>query len=49
MRFVAFYFALLSVLGLVAGAQDPSNAAVEGKVQYLFKIFGNVNAAEIMP
>jgi ketosteroid isomerase-like protein len=39
MRFVAFYFALLSVLGLVAGAQDPSNAAVEGKIIALEKLW----------
>jgi ketosteroid isomerase-like protein len=39
MRFVAFYFALLSVLGLVAGAQDTSNAAVEGKISALEKLW----------
>ena len=39
MRFVAFYFALLSVLGLVAGAQDTSNAAVEGKIIALEKLW----------
>ena len=39
MRVVAFYFALLSVLGLVAGAQDTSNAAVEGKIIALEKLW----------
>ncbi|HZS96356.1 MAG TPA: nuclear transport factor 2 family protein [Terriglobales bacterium] len=39
MRFVAFYFALLCVLGLVAGAQDTSNAAVEGKIIALEKLW----------
>jgi len=39
MRFVAFYFALLCVLGLVAGAQDTLNAAVEGKIIALEKLW----------
>ena len=39
MRFVAFYFALLCVLGFVAGAQDTSNAAVEGKIIALEKLW----------
>jgi len=39
MRFVAFYFALVCVLGLVAGAQDTSNAAVEGKIIALEKLW----------
>jgi ketosteroid isomerase-like protein len=39
MRFVAFCFALVCVLGLVAGAQDTSNAAVEGKIIALEKLW----------
>ena len=39
MRFVAFYFALVCVLGLVANAQDTSNAAVEGKIIALEKLW----------
>jgi len=39
MRFVAFYFALVCVLGLVASAQDTSNAAVEGKIIALEKLW----------
>jgi ketosteroid isomerase-like protein len=39
MRFVGFYFTLVCVLGLVAGAQDTSNAAVEGKIIALEKLW----------
>ncbi len=39
MRIIAICFALVCVLGLVAGAQDTSNAAVEGKVIALEKLW----------
>jgi len=39
MRFVGFYFALVCILGLLAGAQDTSNAAVEGKIIALEKLW----------
>ena len=39
MRFFAFQFALVCVLGLVAGAQESSNAAVEGKIIALEKLW----------
>jgi ketosteroid isomerase-like protein len=39
MRFVAFQFALVCVLGLVAGAQETSNATIEGKIIALEKLW----------
>jgi ketosteroid isomerase-like protein len=39
MRTVAFCFALVCILGLGAGAQDTSNAAVEGKIIALEKLW----------
>jgi len=39
MRFVALQFALVCVLGLVASAQDTSNATVEGKIIALEKLW----------
>jgi ketosteroid isomerase-like protein len=39
MRFVALQFALVCALGLVAAAQETSNAAVEGKIIALEKLW----------
>jgi ketosteroid isomerase-like protein len=39
MRFIALQFALVCALGLVAGAQETSNAAVEGKIIALEKLW----------
>ena len=39
MRFVAFQFALLCVLGLVGVAQETSNASIEGKIIALEKLW----------
>jgi ketosteroid isomerase-like protein len=39
MKFAAFWFALVCALGLIAGAQESSNAAVEGKIIALEKLW----------
>jgi ketosteroid isomerase-like protein len=39
MRFVAFQFALVCALGLLSGAQETSNATVEGKIIALEKLW----------
>jgi ketosteroid isomerase-like protein len=39
MRFAAFWFALMCALGLAAGAQENSNASVEGKIIALEKLW----------
>ncbi len=39
MKFAAFWFALVCALGLIASAQESSNASVEGKIIALEKLW----------